>query len=206
MLSNSVIARALMTAPAPESYSQEETINEIERVYFAKLSDFEQLQGAPHSEEHEQWEYRLFEGEKPLGTLRSRSIDQGERYELTIKTYRKDDVGSIESNLGSTEDMHQVIAALADRVLRKIRYTFPVSVEYQGKTLELKWEIDVFRLPDGDLYPWVKVDLEVPEAQVPAPAFPFRYDELINASYDHQMTEDERTIVDRLFETVRATR
>lgn len=148
----------------------------------------------------------MFEDDRPIGTLRSRSIDQGESYELTIKTYRKGEVGSIECNLGSTKDMHDAIAALANRVLRKIRYVYRVPVTYKGEELDLKWEIDVFKLEDGSLYPWAKVDLEVPDPAVQAPAFPFRYDDIIDASFGRTLTEDEKRTVDALFETVKSTR
>jgi CYTH domain-containing protein len=186
------------------SYTQEDKNDEIERVYFVRFSDFTQLSSAPHVEEHEQWEYRLFENDKPIGTLRSRSIDQGDSYELTIKTYRKGDVGSMECNLAGTQDMHETVAALADRVLRKIRYVYRVPVTHNGVELDLKWEIDVFKLPDGSFYPWVKVDLEVPDPAVQAPAFPFQYEEIIDASYDRTLTADEKRTIDALFVAVKA--
>lgn len=207
MLRKTPLVRQLADSLAiAASYTQEDKNDEIERVYFAKLSDFEQLSNAPHIEEQEQWEYRLFEGERPIGTLRSRSIDQGERYELTIKTYRKNGPGSVEANLGSTEDMHETIAELANRVLRKVRYVYRVPVMHRGEELDLKWEIDVFKLEDGSFYPWVKVDLEVPDPSVAAPQFPFRYDEIIDSSFGRTLTEDERAVIDALFDAVKSTR
>lgn len=148
----------------------------------------------------------MFEDERPIGTLRSRSIDQGDRYELTIKTYRKNDVGSVECNLGSTVEMHEVISALANRVLRKVRYVYPVPVTYRGEEITLKWEIDVFKLADGSFYPWVKVDLEVPDPEVNAPKFPFRADEIIDTSFGRSLTDDERQTVDALFAAVKSNR
>lgn len=207
MLRNTPIVRAIAEGMAiAASYTQEDKNDEIERVYFAKLSDFEQLAMAPHIEEHEQWEYRLFEDERPIGTLRSRSIDQGDRYELTIKTYKKDGPGSIECNLGSTTEMHEVISELANRVLRKVRYVYPVPITYKGEEIKLKWEIDVFKLEDGSFYPWVKVDLEVPDPAINAPQFPFRYDEIIDTSFGRTLTEDERKTIDTLFDAVKSTR
>jgi hypothetical protein len=207
MLRNTAIVRQMAEGlKIKASYKQEDKNDEIERVYFAKLSDFDQLSSAPHTEEHEQWEYRLFEDERPIGTLRSRSIDQGDRYELTIKTYRKNDVGSVECNLGSTVEMHEVISALANRVLRKVRYVYPVPVTYRGEEITLKWEIDVFKLADGSFYPWVKVDLEVPDPEVNAPKFPFRADEIIDTSFGRSLTDDERQTVDALFAAVKSNR
>jgi CYTH domain-containing protein len=207
MLRNTTIVRHLaqgLTLKA--SYKQEDKVEEIERVYFAKLSDFEQLSSAPHIEEQEQWEYRLFEDDRPIGTLRSRSIDQGDRYELTIKTYRKNGPGSEECNLGSTVEMHDVIAMLADRVLRKVRYVYPVPITWQGEEINLKWEIDAFKLENGSFYPWVKVDLEVPDPAVNAPQFPFRADEIIDTSFGRTLNDDERKVIDTLFDAVKSTR
>lgn len=207
MLRNSAIVRRLAQGlDIKASYTQEDKVDEIERVYFAKLSDFEQLSSAPYSEEQEQWEYRLLDGDRPIGTLRSRSIDQGDRYELTIKTYRKNEVGCEECNLGSTVEMHEVVSALADRVLRKIRYVYPVPILWKGEEIKLKWEIDVFKLEDGSFYPWVKVDLEVPDPAIQAPPFPFRYDEIVDTSFGRTLTEDERKVVDALFDAVKSTR
>jgi len=207
MLRNTTIVRHLaqgLTLKA--SYKQEDKVEEIERVYFAKLSDIEQLSSAPHIEEQEQWEYRLFEDDRPIGTLRSRSIDQGDRYELTIKTYRKNGPGSEECNLGSTVEMHDVIAMLADRVLRKVRYVYPVPITWQGEEINLKWEIDAFKLENGSFYPWVKVDLEVPDPAVNAPQFPFRADEIIDTSFGRTLNDDERKVIDTLFDAVKSTR
>lgn len=187
----------------PETISQEQTAEEIERVWFAKVDDFSQFDRASEVERHEQWEYRLIRDDKPIGTLRSRSIDDGDRYELTVKTYRKNGAGVMESNLGSTKDVHDVIAALADRVLRKTRYVIPVQVQQNGETLELKWEIDVFELPDGSFEPWVKVDLEIPNETIVAPSIPFKFSEIINASFDRTVTASERATIDQIFDRVK---
>lgn len=186
------------------SLTQEQTADEIERVWFAKIDDFTQFDRASESETHEQWEYRLFRDDKPIGTLRSRKIDEGDRYELTIKTYRKDGAGSVETNLASTDDVHAAIAMLADRVLRKTRYVIPTQVKHNGEDVELKWEIDVFYLPDGEREPWVKIDLEIPDESVPTPSIPFKYSDIINASFDSTMTGDQRKVVDDLFDRVKA--
>lgn len=207
MLRNTAIVRSMAQGMAiAASYTQEDKNDEIERVYFAKLSDFEQLSNAPYIEEQEQWEYRLFEDERPIGTLRSRSIDQGDRYELTIKTYKKNGPGSIECNLAGTTEMHEVISELANRVLRKVRYVYPVEVTYKGEPVKLKWEIDAFKLEDGSFYPWVKIDLEVPNADVAAPQIPFRYDEIIDTSFGRTLTDAEKATIDTLFDTVKSTR
>lgn len=201
MISSRHLLRSVLNEP--ETLSQEQTAEEIERVWFAKIDDFSQFDRAAKVERHEQWEYRLFRDDKPIGTLRSRSIDDGEEYELTVKTYRKNAAGVMESNLGSTKDVHDVIAALADRVLRKTRYVIPTQVQHAGETLELKWEIDVFELPDGSFEPWVKVDLEIPNEKIIAPSIPFKFSEIINASFDRNVSQAERATIDQIFERVK---
>lgn len=199
-----ISSRSLLRSALEESLSQEQTANEIERVWFAKIDDFSQFDRATETESHEQWEYRLFRDGKPIGTLRSRMIDEGDRYELTIKTYRKEGAGSIESNLAATDDVHEVVSALADRVLRKIRYVIPATVKHNGEDVDLKWEIDVFLLPDGEREPWVKIDLEIPDESVPTPSIPFKYADIINASFDARMSDEQRGVVDALFERVKS--
>lgn len=201
MISSRSLLRSIVEEP---SVSQEQTADEIERVWFAKIEDFTQFDRATKTETHEQWEYRLMRDNKPIGTLRSRKIDEGDSYELTIKTYRKNGAGSIESNLGSTDDLHEVVAALADRVLRKTRYVIPTQVKHNGEDVELKWEIDVFTNAEGDREPWVKIDLEIPDESVPTPSLPFKYDDIINASFDSNMTQDQRATIDALFDRVKS--
>lgn len=198
-------AELLTQVMAVESLSMEQTANEIERVWFVKISDFEQFTKAPKSEIQEQWEYKLERGDKHLGTLRSRSLDNGDRFELTIKVYRKDGPGVIETNLAATDDVHETIKALADRVIRKVRYVYPVSVTHQGEELELCWEIDAFLLPDGEFYPWIKIDFEIPDPAISTPKIPFQYDELINASFDATLSSDEKDQIDTIYRDIVST-
>lgn len=197
-------SRALLQTILESSVSQEQTETEIERVWFAKISDFTQFDRAISSESHEQWEYRLLRDNKPIGTLRTRMIDEGDSYEMTIKTYRKNGAGVIESTLGSTKDVHEVIAALADRVLRKTRYVVPTIIKHQGEDLELKWEVDVFFRSDGEREEWVKIDLEIPSEDVTSPSIPFRYDDIIDGSFDATVSSHDRKIIDSLFDRVKS--
>jgi len=199
------IEEVIASSEESATLSNEQTAAEIERVWFAKIGDFSQFDRAAKSETHEQWEYRLFRDDKPIGTLRSRAIDDGTEYEMTIKTYRKDGAGVMESNLGSTKDVHDVIAALSDRVLRKTRYIFPVVVKHDEEDVELKWEVDVFHLPDGSFDPWVKIDLEIPEEKVLTPTFPFQAEEIINASFDANVTAEQLQTIDAIFDRVKAS-
>lgn len=202
--------RAGQNSQSMES-SQED---EIEKVWFIKLDDFSQFEKSVLTEHHVQWEYRLLDKEgKPLGTERSREINHGERYELTVKSYRKDGAGSIETTLDSTSEMHEVISNLADRALHKTRYLVPsgVMVEIMDDNgepteKELIWEVDAFLMEDGSFYPWAKVDLEVPHEKVDSPPLPFKYVDAINVSYDVTVTEKQRAIVDSIFDDVKRSK
>lgn len=179
------------------TYSQEKTEDEIEYTFFATLTDIpSQMQKATSSETHHQFERKIRDdnGREDV-RFRSRSIDEGSHYEFTIKCKKKDSQGrlyNVESTLGSTEDVHEVIRNIADRRFHKIRYRFPFSVERNEHTIDLVWEVDVFVLADGSFDPMVKVDLEVPDASIPAPSFPFQASLVINAK--NPTTEQETTI------------
>ncbi|MAP20175.1 MAG: hypothetical protein CL582_04455 [Alteromonadaceae bacterium] len=202
--------RANQAAMSTES-SQED---EIEKVWFIKIDDFSQFEKSILTEHHVQWEYRLKDPDgKPLGTERSREINHGERYELTIKSYRKDGAGSVETTLDSTAEMHEVISNLADRALHKTRYLVPSGVmvevmDEKGEPTEkeLIWEVDAFLMEDGSFYPWVKIDLEVPHENVDSPGLPFKYVDAINVSYDVTVTEEQRAIVDSIFDAVKRSK
>lgn len=184
--------------------SQEKTEDEIEYTFFAELTDLEsQLQKASSSETHHQFERRILDqNAKEIARFRSRSIDEGDYYELTIKRRGKDEQGNhydIESTLGSTVDVHEVIRAIADRRFHKIRYKFPFSVERNERTTELVWEVDVFVLPNGSFDPMVKVDLEVPDMNLAQPSFPLQTSRLMNAK---NLTETQASEIARFWQRV----
>lgn len=201
MLSSNLLLGVLSDTFSQESLSQEETSVEIERVYYAKLLDFDQLERAATQVHQEQFEYRMYRDNKAIGTIRSRSYDHGDAYELTIKRYIENQMGAMETNLSSTKDVHDVIAALSDRVMRKRRYVFPAPV-VEGSDVELKWEVDVFLLEDGSVDPWVKIDLEVPSSDADVPALPIQVFEIIDASYGNTLTSEQRKTIDDLFSRV----
>lgn len=184
--------------------SLEQTQNEIEYTFFAELTDLEsQMQKATSSETHHQFERRIIDANgKEDARFRSRSIDEGDRYELTIKCKQKDSRGNtynVESTLGSTADIHEVIRKIADRRFHKIRYRFPFSIERDEHTIELVWEVDVFVLEDGSFDPMVKVDLEIPDVDVVQPSFPLQTSRLINAN---RLTADQSSEIARFWQRV----
>ena len=187
-------------------YAQEDQSRELEREWFAKLSDPGELNRGASAEEHEQHEYTLVDNKgKKIGKLRSRSIDQGERYELTIKD-KRGETGAMEHTLDSVEHMHTLLGGIADRTLRKIRYNIPTKGYYDKQPLDLTWEIDVFLDRDQNPDPWVKIDLEIPRADVQLPTFPLRFESLIDNSFDRKPSKEEKATIEALFERVLQTK
>lgn len=188
-----------LIALSQEAVEADGTAHEIEHVWYAKLSDFEQLSNAVRSEHHEQCEYWTFNknGDR-TGMFRSREIDRGESHVATIKSFSSDHVGAMETNLIGHKEMHVAICNIAQRKFRKVRYVFPVTVSHQGENVELNWEVDLFMLPDGENHPWVKIDLEVPSADVPPPTkFPIQFDEIFNAHAE--LNDEQRAVIDTIF-------
>lgn len=176
---------------------------EIEHVLFARLSNVGDLKNAISVEKQVQYEYRIIDKNNvPKGTLRSREINNGEKYILCIKTYREDRTGVDEIFDEVSDDMHQAIGLLADRYLEKTRYSFPVKVVHQGEELDLKFEVDVFKNKDGQLEDLVKIDFEVPSKDITLPELPFNVEELIDTSFGQQLSPEDRATIDAFFDRV----
>ena len=185
------------------SIVQEQIVLEIERIYYAKLNDFDQLNKAVKIIPQEQWEYRLYKSGKPIGVLRSRKINHGELFELTVKTYVKTSAGSIESNLKSDSDMHETVKQLSNKGFRKDRYIFPYETSYKGESLTLYWEIDVFYDKDGIRQDWVKIDLEIPKEDIAPPPIPIHVEQIIDASFDKNINPINKQFIDDFYLKVR---
>ena len=175
------------------------TVQEIEHVWYLKLIDFNQLNNAPFKESYLQAEYWMFDDDgKRSGVIRSRMINGGERYELTIKNYDKSYDGAMETTIVASTPF-EAINKIATNIIRKVRYRFPTGVA-QGDESTGFFEVDVFVMPDGSNYPWVKVDFEVPDLETHVPALPFKYSEIITMG--GSLTNDQMKIVDKLYNDV----
>lgn len=150
------------------------THNEIERVYYLLLNQlsFDALKTAEHVEDHEQWSVKT-----PLGSVRVRSTDKA-NFSLTIKSANNE----TEEKIG--KDAFEAFKAISENGMIKRRFTFPIDVEsmspfHRAYWRGLKWEVDVFFLPDGSYAPWCKVDLEVntsiQKASAERPPLPIPY-------------------------------
>lgn len=187
----------------PDTLTVEEKSEELEYVVFGILEDTSELDVASTQEHHEQLEYRFIDPRtnESSGTLRTRAYD-GQRFELTIKSYHKDKPGCIENTVDVDIHMHNAVRMVATRRLEKIRYTYPFTVEHNGETIDLKWEIDRFIRPDGQFEPMVKIDLEIPYSGIPIPEVPFTLSDKLVSGNGHWVEKEKWVAVENMYERV----
>lgn len=203
------------------SMEDEEGIKqEKEYVLFYKLTDLTQLFSAQLVLEQEQWEIKLEaqSNSKKQGFLRVRKTthkneDSYKRFMLTLKVAEDGVVGRKEANITIEEDFFELYKSLAAKGMVKTRFHFPIPGTEGTWPTEpdcppplfggaLVWEVDVFKAPDGKgFYPWVKVDLEVPNALKELPPFPLSYAKSITAQHADR-NEDEKAFIKELFDKV----
>ena len=184
---------------------------EIEFVSYYRLTDFGQLLKAVEMIEQEQWELKLAKSEQNLaqGSIRVRreqSRDgQNVRFYETLKTVVPGAIGRNELTREIDEAYFNAFKSTLSRGMLKLRCLLPVAgtegAWTKGPFAEgdgsLCWEIDVFYAENGkDLFPWVKVDLEVPDESwlQRLPEFPLSYERAITAPYGQRTEEDEALV------------
>jgi hypothetical protein len=135
------------------------------------------------------------------GFLRMRKIVEGHgnvpQYVFAIKN--KTDKIEVEHEV--TADMFEQFVRLSEEGQMKDRYFFPVA------GTALTFEVDCFLLPEvqplrrkghnnrGPMYyPWVKIDLEVPDKTTPVPQFPFEVQQVIMEPFGSRKPEDEKLV------------
>lgn len=167
---------------------------EIERVYYGLISDkgWVQLKNVGEGELQEQWTCKT-----DKGSCRVRAYHGKKEYEATVKSE------NIETNSIVSKDFFNHFKSISDNGMIKRRFNFPIdtsqySSEDKVKWEGLKWELDVFVLPNGEFAPWCKLDLEVKsEDQLrdgTRPEFPIDFKEVI-------VNEgDAKKLVRRLYE------
>ena len=173
MLDN--ITYSLEEDSADGSYNKE-----IEHVFYARITDFKQLEKAQSKVRQEQWEIKLplTKDNAAKGSVRVRSIkEKGKEteYILTSKMSLNETGDKMEVSLPTTAEQFVQFKFLASQGMIKDRYTFDAG---DG----LKWEVDVFIDQDGGYYQWCKIDFEVPSHDIKVPAFPIEIYETIDAT------------------------
>jgi len=192
--------RLLADAIALEEKSDGVAFKEIEYVYYARLSNMEDLKNATSQEHQEQWELKFPKTDLNggSGSVRIRkTIETGKEpeYVLTTKTVANKQDDKIEVPIPATEAMFDQFKLLAEKGMIKDRYFFPIE------GTDLVWEIDCFLKPKGKIgvgpyYDWVKIDLEVSSRKEKIPQFPLATEELITKPYGKRTEAEEKTITD----------
>lgn len=208
------LSRILQSVPPAHRLSLEDHLDgkawdEIEKVWYVKLSQFDQLMQAAS------WEYQiqndiLVRDDPRNGLLRVRSTQKGDvegklalpEYSLIVKV-KQDASGAAhnkEAAIPVSEDFFTLMSLLCPDGMRKDRYNFPVPDS------ELVFEVDMFLTPEAiqarqtgttlmgpQYFPWGKIDLELPDANTPVPDLPVQFDELII------QTDDENPNITKLY-------
>lgn len=140
------------------------THSEIESVYYLKLSDasLQALEKATSNEYHEQWQVKAPHGSIRVRALASTPIEKASdvKYILTIKKDGK------ENEVPIPKESFELFKGISDKGMFKRRFTFDIDTSRMDAFQRaywrgLKWEVDIFILPDGNVAPWCKIDLEV---------------------------------------------
>lgn len=187
---------------------------ETEYVYYAKLKDISVLDTATKVEDQEQWSFKVPKSDKNAceGRLRIRRtvIDGNEEYVLTMKvdvkgagapnTQNNTSVpvasqSMREVGVVASKDAFEMFKLMSDQGMLKTRYTLPV----EGS--EMVFEVDRFKLENGDWAAWVKIDLEIKGNPIELPKLPDGFTDVIYNQKDQQ-TDEEKELIWRLYEEV----
>lgn len=169
--------------------------NEIERVIYVKISDFEQLKNAESKEYQEQWTIKS-NLENTTGTLRVRksTIDDKTTYVQTSKV--KYGMGqNKEVSMDVTDGMFDIFKMICPSGMIKDRFKYPVGNRC--------FEVDVFIKDDGSYHEWGKIDFEVESMEESVPELPIKVDQVI---MDNTENPEEKEMIKNLYETVFITK
>lgn len=193
---NDYLLEAQKTQPRPSLEAQNDNLEELEYIFYGKLTNFDQFTKADRAETQEQWSVFLTNGHggdgKVENNLRVRSVNDSQYY-LTAKLYLPGAAGKWELEREVNQDHFEVMKAIATDGMRKERYYFPV----EGHE-DLTWEVDVHYDDDGNRIHWVRVELEVPEKLSSIPPLPLQFEETIMRQRKHQ-TDEEQAFVKQLY-------
>jgi CYTH domain-containing protein len=170
---------------------------EKEYVLYAKIENADILKSASNSIEQEQWEVKIpkvFENASG-GRIRIRKTVKENNVSYIQTTKTKVDTGEMEVELLTTEDAFNQFKLLATSGMYKTRYFFPIE------NTNLKWEVDVFTLENGEQSRWVKIDLEVTDDTNIIPELPAGFSHVIKNQKSKQ-TDEEKKIIRDLYSRV----
>lgn len=164
---------------------------EIEYAFFGCVQNWDWIEQAGGQEKQEQWESYRDRGEGAFAQARVRATDD-KTYEMCVKTKTPGELGKKEVEQVCSKDFFEQFRFFADKGLNKTRYFFPI----EGTSL--KWEVDVYTTQSGERHPWIKIDLEVPDAETELPKFPFPMKQVI-VNQPAKRTEEENALISNLF-------
>lgn len=142
--------------PAVEDLTDGKKHAEREAVWYGRVLDFSELDGAKGIEVQRQSAVLAKNG---IIRVRKSTINGEVKYVLTAKNFEGAGLRS-EVSVGVTQDMHEVFMKATGQSMDKTRYTFDAGGG-------LTWEVDIFTDLDGNNKPWCKIDLENPPAELP---------------------------------------
>lgn len=165
---------------------------EKEYVIYAKIEDADVLKSAIDSVEHEQWEVKIPKSYEnaSAGRIRIRKITKDGTVSYIQTTKTKVDIGEMEVELLTTEDAFNQFKLLATAGMYKTRYFFSIDES------NMKWEVDVFTLSNGEQSRWVKIDLEVSDDTNVIPSLPIGFSNIITNQKSKQTDEEKKLIRD----------
>lgn len=185
---------------ALESNTTGKAIDELEYVYYGKLTDLEALKQMASGTEHQ----KQFSIMKANGSIRVRAVNN-EEFELTSKVWTPGVNGKKEATNPTSRDQFEHFEAIADSGMEKTRYEVIIpNTEGEWKPTEnnpspkyngsLFWEYDVFVGKDGKPAEWIKVDLEVPAFVRRALPIPPLLTDVLTAQFGERTEEQEQFI------------
>lgn len=183
---------------AVEEISDGQSHKELEYEFYARVLNPEELKKAASKEEQEQWEIKIprTDANAVGGKIRIRKTVKAEgmapEFVLTTKT-KLADGSHIEVPVPTTEDNFIQFKYLSEGGMFKDRYTFPVE------GTDMKFEVDMFKKPEGGYYEWCKIDLEVETMGGQVPPFPIELGDIITAQ-EGERSEAEEAKIRSLYE------
>ena len=192
-----------------EEATPAQVTREKEYMFFFHLSDTSVLDSLTTKSKQEQWQILIPKSEENLrgGIVRVRKevTDMGVTYTQTHKLWDSEP-GKDEIELEIPQEVFEAHRMLCARGQVKTRYTIPIdgTLGLGPKGAGLCWEVDVFRDLQGEIIPWVKVDLEVKEALDTIPKFPLEHTHAILHQRGERTESEEaqvRKLLDELYVT-----
>ena len=191
----------IITLGLEEAATGETTI-ETEKVFYASIDSANVLLAADDVEHQEQYQVFIPKTDlnKQAGRLRVRATTKKDGvpvYVLTFKT-KASSGGDHETSQVISEDVFQQVKLIASNGMIKDRYFFNISDRSE------KWEVDVFKMSDGKVANWCKIDYEfIGKIYRDIPPFPKGFSDVIPGD---TTDPEEKAFISELYEKIFLTK